>query len=91
MYKIIDQRGTGKTNKLMSLVKENNGVLVCTNPEAMRVKAHAYGFDDIDIISDRDYWLDNYNLHKKVFIDELENFIYEYDDNIYGYSLSLED
>ena len=91
MYKIIDKRGTGKTNKLMSLIKEHNGVLVCANPNAMKVKAQDYGYGNIDIISYRDYWFDNYDLHQKVFIDELGNFIYEYDDNIGGYSLSLED
>ena len=43
MYRIIDGRGTGKTSRLMLLAKENNGVIVCANPQKMREKAEVYG------------------------------------------------
>jgi len=43
MIRIIDGRGTGKTNRLMLFAKEHNAIFVCANPEAMRVKAEAYG------------------------------------------------
>ena len=36
MYRIIDDRGTGKTGRLMLLAKENNAVIACINPMAMR-------------------------------------------------------
>ena len=32
MYRIIENRGTGKTSRLMLLAKENNAIFVCSNP-----------------------------------------------------------
>jgi hypothetical protein len=75
MFQIIDKRGNGKTSRLMLLVKEKNGILVCSNPEAMKVKADAYGFHDLEIISYLEY-IENVNsFHKPIFIDELEDFV----------------
>ena len=39
MYRIIDKRGTGKTSRLMLLAKEENAIIACSNPDAMRIKA----------------------------------------------------
>lgn len=41
---IIGNAGTGKTKELLQIAKENNAVVVCWNPDAMRVKAQNYGF-----------------------------------------------
>mgnify|MGYP003464479803 CR=1 FL=1 len=43
MYRIIDERGSGKTSRLMLLAKETGGVIVCSNPKGMAEKARAYG------------------------------------------------
>lgn len=79
----------------MLLVKENDGILICANPEAMHVKAQAYGFDDIKIIS---YWTYLEDItgwcatRKPIFIDELENFTKAACGNSFvGYSLTNED
>jgi len=94
MYRIIDKRGNGKTSRLMLLAKENNGIVVCANPDAMRVKAQSYGFDDIEFIS---YWTyiedtKGWNATRKpIFIDELENFTMATCGKITGYSLTNED
>ena len=29
MYRIIDERGSGKTGRLFLLAKENNGIIAC--------------------------------------------------------------
>lgn len=93
MYRIIDKRGSGKTSRLMLLAKEKNGIFVCSNPDAMKYKAHAYELTGFDIISY--YQLVNQkdiNLeHKPVFIDELDSFLNSLGYNIYGYSLTDED
>ena len=91
MYRIIEGRGTGKTLRLMLLAKENNGVIVCSNPHAMRQKAIAYGLTGFDIISYNDYHNADYDLNKPCFIDELENYIRYLGGNISGYTISLED
>lgn len=92
MYRIIDGRGSGKTSRLMLLAKENNGILVCSNPGAMRSKSHAYGLVGFDIASYYDLW--NGELkgkNKPIYIDELEKFVKWLDNNIDGYSLTNED
>ena len=91
MYRIIDDRGSGKTSRLMLLAKENNGVFVCSNPHAMTAKAHAYGLTGFDIISYEDYFKHNYDYCKKCFIDELELYVQALGNDLSGYTLSQED
>ena len=97
MYRIIDSRGSGKTSRLMLLAKENNGILVCSNPGAMREKSKAYGLIGFDIISYKDFL--NCNLPtnnggyppKPIYIDEIENFLVFINMHVQGYTLTNED
>ena len=57
MYRIIDGRGTGKTSRLLLLAKENDGIVVCKNPDHMREKAYAYGLTGIDFASYYEYFV----------------------------------
>ena len=93
MNRIIDKRGTGKTGRLFLLAKENNSVIVCSNPTAMREKAYAYGIVGIDFISYEQYLYqasEEYDTSKPVYIDELDRLLLIYDSQIAGYSLSEE-
>lgn len=90
MYKIIDDKGTGKTSRLMLLAKENGGVIVCANPTKMIEKAHFYGISGIEFLSYQEY-ISLYKLNsikQPVFIDELDSFLKNFDPNIVGYNLS---
>lgn len=72
MYRIIDDRGTGKTSRLMLLAKENSATFVCSNPRAMEYKAKQYGIDGLEFISYgefNDYGADRY------IIDELDHYL----------------
>lgn len=92
MHRIIDGKGTGKTSKLLLLAKENNAVLVCSNPRAMEYKAKQYGLNDIHMISYGEF-LNNYRGSKTQYvIDEIENFLdIVYGANkVIGYTLSVE-
>lgn len=94
MYRIIDDRGTGKTSRLMLIAKENNALFVCSNPDAMRYKARAYGIDGIEFISYGEFF-HNYKgqINVKYVIDELENFLRStmfYSTELVGYTLSVE-
>lgn len=91
MYKIIDGRGSGKTSRLMLLAKENNGVFVCANPDAMKVKAHAYGLVGFDIISYYDFIERKYDTHKPTFVDELDCFVRSLSNNLQGYTITIGD
>lgn len=93
MTRIIDKRGTGKTNRLMLLAKENNAVFVCSNPDAMKVKAQTYGINNIQFISYNNF-IHNFDPEiTNYVIDELEIFIqYIFTSglSLIGYSLSIE-
>ena len=75
MYRIIDDRSTGKTSRLMLLAKENNAIFVCSNPEAMEWKAKQYGIDGIRFISYSQFVRDYDPDIKCYVIDELEGFV----------------
>lgn len=91
MYRIIDDKSSGKTSRLMLLAKEHDGILVCENPYAMKVKANAYGLVGFDIISYNDYHNADYDLDKPCFVDELENYIKFLGGNLNGYTISIEE
>lgn len=75
MYRIISGRATGKTSQLMLLAKENNGTIVCSNPNAMKVKAENYGIIGINFISYHDFLNSKGKDLGKYYIDELESFV----------------
>lgn len=91
MYRIIDKRSSGKTSRLMMLAKENNGIIVCGNPQAMKNKANNYGIMGIDFISYNQYLNKDFDLTKNIFIDEIELLMKFLNFNIEGYTLSSED
>lgn len=95
MYRIIDKKASGKTSRLLLLAKENNGIIVCKNPEKMREKAYSYGITGIDFVSYSDFDYDVSNSHgagtnygKPVYIDELEHYLAFLQYNIQGYTIS---
>ena len=90
MYRIIDNRGSGKTSRLMLLAKETGAKIACSNPSAMRQKAYAYGITGIDFIPYSDLFNGATDPNDK--IDELELFIKEFiDGQFVGYTLSKDD
>lgn len=90
MNRIIDGRSTGKTSRLMLLAKENNGIIVCQNPTALREKAYAYGIVGVDYMSYADFieFIITTRTHGPIYIDELDKFLYCLSNNIQGYSIS---
>lgn len=91
MYRIIDNRGSGKTSRLMLLAKENNAVIACSNPYAMQQKALAYEIPGIKFISYEDLLIKKY-YGSNIMIDELENFVkYQLSGKLVGYTISNED
>ena len=95
MIKIIDKRGTGKTSRLFLIAKENDGVIVCKNPRAMKEKAYCYGITGLDFISYEDYWYntqetEDFIAGRKIYIDELSSFLKNWDNDIDGYTESEE-
>ena len=91
MYRVINSRGSGKTSQLMLLAKEQNASIACSNPNAMRKKAEAYGITGIDFISYSELFTGKYQ-DDKVMIDELDVFASHYvGGKLTGYTLTNED
>ena len=96
MYRIIEDRGTGKTSRLMLLAKETTGTIVCKNPRAMEEKAKAYGIVGINFMGYHDFFNTRGTDLGNYYIDEMEVFVqaiccnYAGHGNFNGYTLSLE-
>ena len=91
MYRIIDNRSTGKTSRLILLAKETNSIIACANPNAMYQKALGYGIVGIDFIHYDEINKEEYK-DKNIMIDEAELFLKHLckNNNLVGYTLSME-
>lgn len=91
MIRIIDDRGTGKTSRLLLLAKETGGIVVCAAPLNTREKAHYYGLTGINFLSYIEYITNKDKIDKPIFIDDIEAFLKVYTENkLAGYTLSKE-
>ena len=89
MYRIIDSRASGKTGRLMLLAKETGAKIACSNPQAMRQKAYAYGITGVEFIPYSDLFNGAIDLDDKVMIDEIETLLRDYiDGKLIGYTLT---
>lgn len=46
---IYDERGSGKTKRLLTLAERENAIVLTQNAEALRVKARAYDLGNVEI------------------------------------------
>lgn len=90
MYRIIDNKASGKTRQLMEIAKENKAIFVCSNPRAMEAKAHAYGIVGIEFM---DYFtfLEDKEEPANYVVDEIEmllHYMFGMNRNLTGYTLT---
>ena len=86
---IIGNSSSGKTRQLLETAKNTGAVVVCQNPEAMRVKAQNYGLYRIDFCGYDE--VRDLEAGRPVMIDELGNFFrYNYDVSLEGFNLTTE-
>ena len=91
MYRIIDNKASGKTRKLMEIAKENKAIFVCSNPRAMEAKAHAYGIVGINFIDYFTFLDDKGKEPANYVVDEIEmllHYIFGMNRNLTGYTLT---
>ena len=91
MYRIIDNKASGKTHKLMEIAKENKAVFVCSNPRAMDAKAHAYGIVGIEFIDYFTFLDDKGKEPANYVVDEIEmllHYMFGMNRNLTGYTLT---
>lgn len=91
MYRIIDNKASGKTRKLMEIAKENKAIFVCSNPRAMEAKAHAYGIVGIEFIDYFTFLEDKEEKPANYVVDEIEmllHYMFGMNRNLTGYTLT---
>lgn len=91
MYRIIDNKASGKTRRLMEIAKENKAVFVCSNPRAMEAKAHAYGIVGIEFIDYFTFLDDRGKEPANYVVDEIEmllHYMFGMNRNLTGYTLT---
>lgn len=92
MYRIVGGRAVGKTYRLLEQANKVSGIVVCSNPNAMREKAYNWGFSDIfDFISYEESI--NYYTERSIFLDEIEKYAMRLLNRhrFSGYTYTLED
>ena len=86
---IIGNSSSGKTRQLLETAKSTGAVVVCQNPEAMRVKAQNYGLYRMDFCGYDE--VRNLEAGRPVMIDELGNFFkHNYNVSLEGFNLTTE-
>ena len=90
MKRIIGERSSGKTRKLMEVAKENKAYFVCENPLAMENKAYNYGITGITFVSYEAFYtkmLIGDDSFTPVVIDDLDNY-FGYVGKVIGYTIN---
>lgn len=76
MFTIIDERDSGKAEKLLATARENNAFIITQNKRAFQVKAHNLGYDDITIVDYDDLQLDNYPIALPTLVHNGDKMLY---------------
>lgn len=84
MISIIGQRGSGKTAKLFEQARKNNAMILTLNSHALREKAKALGYEDIEINGLGNLKNDDYSLAKPALVDESPYFLSALLEKYYG-------
>ena len=84
MISIMGQRGSGKTRKLFEEARKNNAMILTINSHALREKARALGYTDIEINGFGNLKNDDYSLAKPALVDECPYFLAALLNKYYG-------
>lgn len=94
MYRVIDQRDSGKTRKLLEECAKNKGIFICTHPDNVVYKCLSYGVDPSDVVATS--YDDYHNVVRgvygdcPVYVDEIEKLLKYVIPSLKGYSLTIE-
>ena len=96
MLTIIRDRDSGKAKQLLETARKNHYAILTQDKNAFSVKAHSYGFDDIQIIDYDDLKNDNYEYGGNILIhngDKVLKWIFDYfyGINVKGFSATVGD
>jgi len=84
MITIIRGRDSGKAKELLEAAQEYNAAIITQNKRSFLVKAHNYGFHDVEVLDYDDLMNDNYDVNKPVLIHNADKMLYHMIQNHYG-------
>lgn len=68
MYQIHGKRGSGKTQKCLERARKMDAAILCLNKRALKTKAEALGFTDIEFLELSD--MKDTPLDQKIVVDD---------------------
>lgn len=86
MIIISGGRGIGKTKMLLEQASASGATVVCSDPDALRARAHRYGITGLDFISYSDFS----SSEKPVYIHDVNKFLTECFGNVKCYTQCTE-
>ena len=84
MLTIINNRDTGKAQQLLAAAREKNAIILTQDKRAFKVKAHSYGYDDIQILDYEDLENDDYDLSQPILLHNADKILEYLFDRYYG-------
>lgn len=91
MYKIIGERGNGKTIKMLDFAAQNGFKVMTSNPEHLRQTAIKIGYDPGMVISSNDSDLATVCKHNNFVVDGLDEvFTQMFGNNFKGYTMTID-
>ena len=89
MYRFFGSRSCGKTKMLLEEADKVGGVVICSNPDAMRIKARSWGYENVTFMS----YLSakEETIPKNSFIDEYERFLKTIQPQLKGYTHTIDE
>jgi len=84
MLTIIKERNSGKAKELLEIARKNNAIIVTQDKRAFAVKAHSYGYDDVEVIDYEDLDNDDYSIERPALIHNGDKMLDWLMDRFYG-------
>lgn len=86
---ILGRSSSGKTREILEAAKEMDAIVVCQNPDAMRVKAQNYGLYRMEFCGYDE--VRNLEAGRAIVVDELGNFFkHNYGVSLDGFNMTEE-
>ena len=93
---IARPRGTNKTKELLTIANENNGIVLTTEPRALKVKADAYGYNNIQFVDWSNLLYNDFDASRPLYIHKAADVFKEYLKldfglDLEGFSITMEE
>ena len=92
MKTIIRNRESGKARELVAFAVANNATIVAENPDAFKVKAHNYGYDNVKVMSWSDFIIYSEPIEGDIVIHNMDKMLKWFSGGkLIGFSATMEE